>query len=74
MKLGKGNGSRLYDILGQCCEEAARRATKDNVIVGNDLSVLEIYTPTWIDQGDWDNLIDWVWNITEWKKESQNVS
>ncbi|GJY21814.1 hypothetical protein Tco_0394380 [Tanacetum coccineum] len=41
--------SRYSDILGQCRKDAAHRATMDNITVGNDLSVLKPYTPSWID-------------------------
>ncbi|GKC60371.1 putative transposase-associated domain-containing protein, partial [Tanacetum coccineum] len=50
--------SRYSDILGQCRRDAAHRATMDNITVGNDLSVLKPYTPSWIDQAHWDNMID----------------
>ncbi|GJT22178.1 uncharacterized protein Tco_0892115 [Tanacetum coccineum] len=50
--------SRYSDILGQCRRDAAHRATIDNITVGNDLSVLKPYTPSWIDQAHWDNMID----------------
>ncbi|GJW85424.1 hypothetical protein Tco_0158569 [Tanacetum coccineum] len=50
--------SRYSDILGQCRRNAAHRATMDNITVGNDLSVLKPYTPSWKDQAHWDNMID----------------
>ena len=62
--------SRFSDILGQCRREAAYRATLDNIKVGNDLSVLKPYTPSWIDQADWEDMIDRLWNTSGWKKKS----
>ncbi|GJX86192.1 uncharacterized protein Tco_0336966 [Tanacetum coccineum] len=62
--------SRFSDILGACRREAALRATEDNIKVGNDLSVLKLYTPSWIDQADWEDMIDRVWNTSRWKKKS----
>ncbi|GJS44948.1 transposase, Ptta/En/Spm [Tanacetum coccineum] len=62
--------SRYSDILGQCRRDAAHRATMDNITVGNDLSVLKPYTPSWIDQAHWDNMIDRLWNTSRWKKKS----
>ncbi|GJY26887.1 transposase, Ptta/En/Spm [Tanacetum coccineum] len=62
--------SRFSDILGACRREAALRATEDNIKVGNDLSVLKPYTPSWIDQADWEDMIDMVWNTSRWKKKS----
>ncbi|PWA89991.1 hypothetical protein CTI12_AA105520 [Artemisia annua] len=50
--------SRFSDILGQCRRDAAFRATLDNIKVGNDLSVLKPYTPSWIDQAAWEDMID----------------
>nr|GFB72158.1 transposase, Ptta/En/Spm [Tanacetum cinerariifolium] len=61
--------SRYSDILGQCRRDAAHRATMDNITVGNDLSVLKPYTPSWIDQAHWDNMIDRLWNTSRWKKK-----
>ncbi|GJX42897.1 transposase, Ptta/En/Spm [Tanacetum coccineum] len=55
---------------GQCRRDAAHRATMDNITVGNDLSVLKPYTPSWIDQAHWDNMIDRLWNTSRWKKKS----
>nr|GEW08497.1 hypothetical protein [Tanacetum cinerariifolium] len=60
--------SRYSDILGQCRRDVAHRATMDNITVGNDLSVLKLYTPSWIDQAHWDNMIDRLWNTSRWKK------
>ncbi|GJR77720.1 transposase, Ptta/En/Spm [Tanacetum coccineum] len=62
--------SRFSDILGACRREAALRATEDNIKVGNDLSVLKPYTPSWIDQADWEDMINRVWNTSRWKKKS----
>ncbi|GJX96834.1 transposase, Ptta/En/Spm [Tanacetum coccineum] len=45
------------------------RTTMDNITVGNDLSV-KPYTPSWIDQAHWDNMIDRLWNTSRWKKKS----
>nr|GEW51888.1 hypothetical protein [Tanacetum cinerariifolium] len=39
-------------------------------VVGNDLSVLKPYTPSWIDQAHWDNMIARLWNTSRWKKKS----
>ncbi|GJU76733.1 hypothetical protein Tco_1273803 [Tanacetum coccineum] len=62
--------SRFSDILGMCRREAALRATKDIIKVGNDLSVLKPYMPSWIDQADWEDMIDMLWNTSRWKKKS----
>ncbi|GJZ73796.1 hypothetical protein Tco_0637942, partial [Tanacetum coccineum] len=58
--------SRYSDILGQCRRDAAHRATIDNITVGNDLSVLKPYTPSWIDQAHWDNMIDRLKKEKKW--------
>ncbi|GKE63398.1 hypothetical protein Tco_1513765 [Tanacetum coccineum] len=44
-----------------------------NITVGNDLSVLKPYTPSWIDQAHWDNMIDRLWN-TPRKRKKRPVS
>ncbi|GJX86431.1 hypothetical protein Tco_0337205 [Tanacetum coccineum] len=62
--------SRFSDILGACRREAALRATEDNIKVGNNLFVLKQYTPSWIDQADWEDMIDRLWNTSRWKKKS----
>ncbi|GJV39970.1 hypothetical protein Tco_1418410 [Tanacetum coccineum] len=62
--------SRFSDILGECRREATLRATEDNIKVGNNLFVLKPYTPSWIDQADWEDMIDRVWNTSRWKKNS----
>ncbi|GJW29384.1 transposase, Ptta/En/Spm [Tanacetum coccineum] len=57
--------SRFSDIL-----EHSVRAIEDNIKDGNDVSVLKPYTPSWIDQADWEDMIDRVWNTLRWKKKS----
>ncbi|PWA76120.1 hypothetical protein CTI12_AA238230 [Artemisia annua] len=61
---------RYSDILGECRRDAALRAKQDSIIVGNDLSVLKPYTPSWIDQAHWENMIDRIWNKPGWQKKS----
>ncbi|GJV78910.1 transposase, Ptta/En/Spm [Tanacetum coccineum] len=73
MVLGQ-RGERLTNKAETTClrnfRDAAHRATMDNITVGNDLSVLKPYTPSWIDQAHWDNMIDRLWNTSRWKKKS----
>ncbi|GKC52552.1 hypothetical protein Tco_1075297 [Tanacetum coccineum] len=60
----------VHELLGACRREASLKATEDNIKVGNDLYVLKPYTQSWIDQSDWEDMIDRVWNTSRWKKKS----
>ena len=52
-------------------EEAATRAAQANIPVRDDYSVLKPFGPTWIDNDNWADLIDRVWNTPGWKNKSR---
>ena len=62
---------RFPDILREAREEAIGRATQANIPVGDDLAVLKPFGPTWMDNENWAQLIDRVWNTPAWKNKSR---
>ena len=64
---------RFPDILRDARKEAIASAAQANITVGDDFSVLKPFPPRWIDEENWADMIDRVWNTPKWKGKADKA-
>lgn len=59
--------ARYSDIMSEARADAIKEATKRGIDVGDDLTLIKPFFPEWIDEANWAQMIDNVWNTDKWK-------